>query len=142
MKVERLSLSSSTASAASRRCGSTRSDGRVAVLAGARLRRICDADCTRRCGIANAGAPMGAGDQEPSGAGPRPAGSWVWGVCVGVWACRGGGRARVRSYGGKEGDAEGGGLGLVEAVFLQGLLDGGAFDFLDADRTTGRGVHG
>src|SRR3546814_625971 len=83
MKVERLSLSSSTASAASRRCGSTRSDGRVAVLAGARLRRICDADCTRRCGIANAGAPMGAGDQEPSGAGPRSAGSWVWGGALG-----------------------------------------------------------
>src|SRR3546814_16946426 len=73
------------------------------------FRSICDADCTRRCGIANAGAPMGAGDQEPSGAGPRPAGSWVWGVCVGVWACRGGGRARVRSYGGGDGDAEGGG---------------------------------
>src|SRR3546814_6162856 len=33
---------------------------------------------------------------------------------------------------GAEGDAEGGGgLGLVVAVFLQGLLDGGAFDFLD-----------
>src|SRR3546814_13983958 len=83
MKVDRLSLSSITASAASRRCGSTRSDGRVAVLAGARLRRICDADCTRRCGIANAGAPMGAGDQEPSGAGPRSAGSWVWGGALG-----------------------------------------------------------
>src|SRR3546814_13753232 len=27
--------------------------------------------------------------------------------------------------------AQGGGLGLVVAVFLQGLLDGGAFDFLD-----------
>src|SRR3546814_8241363 len=33
---------------------------------------------------------------------------------------------------GAEGDAQGGGgLGLVVAVFLQGLLDGGAFDFLD-----------
>src|SRR3546814_9405677 len=32
---------------------------------------------------------------------------------------------------GTEGDAQGGGLGLVVAVFLQGLLDGGAFDFLD-----------
>src|SRR3546814_2309727 len=31
-----------------------------------------------------------------------------------------------------EGDAQGGGgLGLVVAVLLQGLLDGGAFDFLD-----------
>src|SRR5690606_3778653 len=31
-----------------------------------------------------------------------------------------------------EGDAQcSGGLGLVVAVFLQGLLDGGAFDFLD-----------
>src|SRR3546814_8018865 len=92
--------------------------------------------------MGNAGVRVGAGDQGASGAGPRAAGSWVWGGCVGVWACRGGGRARVRSYGGTEGDAEGGGLGLVVAVFLQGLLDGGAFDFLDADRTTGRGVHG
>src|SRR5690606_3557355 len=33
---------------------------------------------------------------------------------------------------GAEGDAQGGGgLGLVVAVFLQGLLDGGAFDLLD-----------
>src|SRR5690606_11060152 len=33
---------------------------------------------------------------------------------------------------GAEGDAQrGGGLGLVVAVLLQGLLDGGAFDLLD-----------
>src|SRR3546814_2331577 len=44
---------------------------------------------------------------------------------------------------GAEGDAQGGGgLGFVVAVFLQGLLDGGAFDLLDAGRTSGRGVHG
>src|SRR3546814_6608072 len=44
---------------------------------------------------------------------------------------------------GAEGDAQGGGgLGLVVAVFLQGLLDGGEFDLLDAGRTSGRGVHG
>src|SRR3546814_9856057 len=41
---------------------------------------------------------------------------------------------------GAEGDAQGGGLGLVVAVFLQGLLDGGAFDFLDVRGQGAAGV--